>query len=138
MKIAVARYRDHLDNAHFGYADHFEIFEVAQEVARSAQGSAPVAVLVESRTNTPHCGDDGGDQDLLGSAAGVVGDCAAVVARKIGPCARDALLGRNIIAVEHEGPGLAGAEDYLRAIADYLAGDEEPGRVPAPVPGAPH
>ena len=110
MKVAVSRRPKVGINAHFGYAEFFEIYDV----------SGDKALRVETRFNDPHCSDAGGDHDLLDRAADLVADCVAVVAGRIGPCARDALLARGIAAVEHDGPGLFGTERELAVVKDYV------------------
>lgn len=111
MKVAVARHPRTPVNAHLGYAAFFTVHDIS--------GEPPTQV--EIRENVPHCGDDGGDQLLLDEAVNALSDCVAVVAAKIGPCARDALLAKGIIAIEHDGPGLVGADRELAVVREYVA-----------------
>jgi len=110
VKVAVSRHPASPVNAHLGYAEYFTIYDISGESPRR----------IEKRANDPHCSDDGGDHDRLDRAADLLADCVAVVAAKIGPCARDALFVRGIAAVEHPGPELAGAEHELAIVKDYV------------------
>ncbi len=111
MKVAVASHSALPGTTHFGHADTFHIFDIDTDPPR----------LVEVRHTTPHCGDGGGDQNRLASSADLLLDCVAVLAELIGPCAVDVLSIRGIIAVEHDKPGLDGAEGVLLAIKNHLA-----------------
>ena len=110
MKIAVAGHPETALNAHFGYAEYFTVFDLDTDPPR----------FLQTRDTTAHCGASGGDGSQLARSVEVVSDCVAVVASSIGPCARDALSDRDIIAVEHDGPGLHGAGTVLRAIRNHL------------------
>jgi nitrogen fixation protein NifB len=110
MRAAVARHPRTPVNAHLGHAAYFSIHDISSEPAP----------LLETRVNVPHCGDDGGDHLLLDEVVNALSDCVAVVAAKIGPCARDALLARGIIAIEHDGPGLVGADRELAVVREYV------------------
>jgi nitrogen fixation protein NifB len=110
VKVAVARHPQAPGNAHFGYADRFEILDA----------SLDPPVLLEVRENLPHCGEDGGDHALLDDVVDLLSDCVAVVVAKVGPCGREALLSRRIVVVEHDGPGLDGADAELATVRTYV------------------
>lgn len=99
MKIAVARSGATEENAHFGYAESFAVYDVDGEEPR----------LVDERDATGHCTGAGGNRRLLRGSVALVGDCAAVIALRIGPCARRELDAAGVLALEHPGPGLDGA-----------------------------
>lgn len=107
MRIAVGRRGDELANSHFGYAEFFSIFDVTDSGA---------AELVQTRLTGSHCGDDGGDQRHLAETVAALADCVAVVAARIGPCARRQLAEFDILAAEADGPGLVGCEWLLAAV----------------------
>ncbi|NTW04418.1 MAG: hypothetical protein HGA19_24670 [Oscillochloris sp.] len=96
MKIAVARHSDFTCIPHFGHAEQFAIFDISEDQPH----------LQEIRSNRPHCGDTGGDRPQLEQTVVLLADCAAVLAAKIGPCARDALIGHDIVPLEYEGQSL--------------------------------
>jgi nitrogen fixation protein NifB len=110
VKVAVARHPQVPENAHFGYAESFEILDA----------SLDPPVLLEVRPNLPHCGEDGGDHSLLDDVADLLSDCVAVVAAKVGPCGREALLDRRIAVIEHDGPGVDGADAELATVRSYV------------------
>ncbi|MDQ1289889.1 MAG: hypothetical protein QG622_3455 [Actinomycetota bacterium] len=103
MRIAVARADGAEENAHFGYAERFSIYDVNDTGTH----------LVDERDATGHCLGHGGDQALLHRSVALVADCVAVVALRIGPCARRALDAEGVLALEHPGPGLAGADTLV-------------------------
>lgn len=124
MKVALARQAGVPGNTHFGYAETFHIFDIDVD---------PPALL-EIRANVPHCDDDGGDQSRLARAADLLVDCDAVLASAIGPCAREALSARDIVPIEHNGPGLDGATGVIQAIKTHLDRTRHIRRVPDRIP----
>jgi predicted Fe-Mo cluster-binding NifX family protein len=106
MRIAVASETTDGLNAHFGYAEHFLVFDIDDG------GTC----LVEIRAVSPHCTGTGGNRRLLRDSVDAVSDCVAVVASRIGPCARRALDAAGVLALEHEGPGLEGTEALIAAL----------------------
>ncbi len=113
MRIAVAgSAATGTSNAHFGFAEHFDVFDL------DLTDQQPH--FVETRRSTPHCRDTGGDRSLLDRSADLLADCQAVVAAAVGPCARRALTRRGVLAVEHDGPGLTGADALLSAVRTHL------------------
>ena len=107
MKIAVAGQAAPGRIAHFGHAVSFEIFDIDVEPPR----------LLQTRQVTPHCVGNRGDGWRLTQSVELLSDCVAVLARRIGPCARDALRQHDIIPVEHSGDLTgAGAASTLAAI----------------------
>ena len=111
MKIAVAGSDTTTLNAHFGFADYFNVFELGTD--------GPT--FVEARWTTPHCSDVGGDHRKLDTSVGLLTDCRAVIAAAIGPCARQELEAHHILPVEYDGPGLEGAQSLLATLRTYLA-----------------
>ncbi len=112
MKIAVAGHSARPGSTHFGYADTFDVYDIANDPP----------TLVDVRRLTPHCGEDGGDRNRLAFTADLLLDCVAVLASDIGPCAVDALSVRGILPVIHAGSGLDGAGGILLAIRNHVAG----------------
>jgi predicted Fe-Mo cluster-binding NifX family protein len=110
VRIAVARDSLGEENAHFGYAEHFLVLEVGADV----EGAEPV--LREVRDATGHCTGAGGNRRLLRDSVDAVSDCVAVVALRIGPCARRALDAIGVLAIEHPGPGLEGVEALVAGL----------------------
>jgi hypothetical protein len=53
---------------------------------------------------------------LLRDSVAAVSDCVAVVALRIGPCARRALDAVGVLAIEHPGPVLDGAETLVAGL----------------------
>ncbi|NTU85221.1 MAG: dinitrogenase iron-molybdenum cofactor biosynthesis protein [Chloroflexales bacterium] len=103
MKIAIAGHPETTLIPHFGHAELFTIFDVSEAQPR----------LLETRWNRPHCGDSGGDRPQLEHTVALLADCTAVLAGKIGPCARDALIEHEIIPMEHAGLSLDEAQGLL-------------------------
>jgi predicted Fe-Mo cluster-binding NifX family protein len=103
MKIAIAGHPETTLIPHFGHAEFFTIFDVSEVQPR----------LLETRWNQPHCGDGGGDRPQLEDTVTLLADCAAVLASKIGPCARDSLIEQAIVPIEHAGISLDDAEALL-------------------------
>ena len=110
MKIAIAGQAATTLNAHFGYAEFFQIFDIREDPPR----------FLETRRNAPHCVGGGRKESRLEQSVELLADCVAVMASNIGPCALDALLSNNIIAVEHPGNGLDGAGSLVAAIRTHL------------------
>jgi predicted Fe-Mo cluster-binding NifX family protein len=106
MRIAVARTLADVQNAHFGYAEHFLVFELGD--------GEPV--LLEVRDATGHCTGAGGDRRRLRSSVETVADCVAVLALRIGPCARRELDAAGVLAIEYPGPVLDGAQPLLAGL----------------------
>lgn len=103
MKIAVASSDGIMVNQHLGKATRFLVYD--------SSGS-----LVETRTaRPPRPGQDLGQEDHLARQLEVVADCAAVIAMRIGPGAREELLGRGIVPVEAPGPIEAALRSFLQA-----------------------
>ncbi len=72
--------------------------------------------LVEVRDAGAHCTGTGGDRGLLQRSVDAVADCVAVVAARIGPCARRELDAAGVLALEHAGPGLDGLGPGIEAL----------------------
>jgi nitrogen fixation protein NifB len=106
MRIAVATDGKSATNAHFGYAEDFQVYDV----------DGPEPQLVEVRSAAGHCTGAGGNRRLLRDSVAAVADCTAVVAARIGPCARRALDAAGVLALEHEGPGLEGMTGLVEAL----------------------
>jgi predicted Fe-Mo cluster-binding NifX family protein len=105
MRIAVARAEGVDENAHFGYAERFLVFELAD----GGNGEDVEPILLEERAANGHCTGAGGDRRLLRGTVALVADCTAVIALRIGPCARRDLDAAGVLPLEHPGPGLDGA-----------------------------
>ncbi|NTU79516.1 MAG: dinitrogenase iron-molybdenum cofactor biosynthesis protein [Chloroflexales bacterium] len=110
MKVAVAGHPESTPIPHFGHAELFTIFDLSEDPPR----------LLEVRSNRPHCGDTGGDRPQLDQTVALLGDCVAVLAAKIGPCARDALIGHAIVPLEHEGQSAAEIPALLQTLKTRL------------------
>jgi nitrogen fixation protein NifB len=106
MRIAVARNSTDIENAHFGYAEQFLVFDL--------DGLEPA--LVDVRAIGGHCTGTGGNRRLLRASVDAVADCVVVLALRIGPCARRALDDAGVLALEHAGPGLDGAGPLLAGL----------------------
>lgn len=115
MRVAVAGNHGLAQNAHFGRADFFDVFEF---VATSTDSRR--VRFVERRFTAPACGARDGGRSLAQSVE-LIADCVVVLASLIGPCARELLDERGIVAAEHAGPRLGGAEAILRGVSERSA-----------------
>lgn len=106
MKVAVAGHAEGTRIPHFGHAELFTIFDCSEDQPR----------LLEVRSNRPHCDEEGGDRLDLDQTVMLIGDCVAVLASKIGPCARDALMGQEIVPLEYEIQDLDGVPALLERL----------------------
>ncbi|KAB0668727.1 dinitrogenase iron-molybdenum cofactor biosynthesis protein [Oryzomonas sagensis] len=88
VKIAVASSDGTTINEHFGRARAFRIYRLHDEGHE----------FLELRKNTPACGGQQHDDDVLDRAAQLIADCRGVVAAQVGPGAIDALIGHRILA----------------------------------------
>jgi predicted Fe-Mo cluster-binding NifX family protein len=93
VKIAVASSDGTTINEHFGRARAFRIYRLRD------QGHE----FLELRENTPACGGQQHDDDVLDKAARLISDCRGVVAAQVGPGAIDALIGHRILAFTMSG-----------------------------------
>ncbi len=101
MKVAVASSDGIMVNQHLGKATRFLIYDDS-------------AVLLETRTaRPPRPGDDLVQESHLARQLELVGDCAAVIAMRIGPGAKEDLLLRGIVPVEAPGPVEAAVRSFL-------------------------
>jgi predicted Fe-Mo cluster-binding NifX family protein len=93
VKIAVASSDGTTINEHFGRASLFRIYRL-HDLGHE---------FLEQRENTPACGGQQHDDDVLDKAAQLISDCRGVVAAQIGPGAIDALIGQRILAFTMSG-----------------------------------
>ncbi|MBI2916421.1 MAG: dinitrogenase iron-molybdenum cofactor biosynthesis protein [Chloroflexi bacterium] len=101
MRVAVASSDGIMVNQHLGKATRFLIYETPGK-------------LLETRTaRPPSPGQDLAQEDHLARQLEVVADCAAVIAMRIGPGAREELLERGIVPVEAPGPIEAAVRSVL-------------------------
>ena len=92
MKIAIALEADGVTLAHFGHAERFFVYDDGDGAFR----------LAETRRNIPPCGQEG-SEELMTAAAGLVSDCAAVVAGRFGPCAMREVQQARVFPFEWQG-----------------------------------
>jgi predicted Fe-Mo cluster-binding NifX family protein len=104
VKIAVASSDETTINEHFGRAHVFRIYRLHDEGHD----------FLELRENTPVCGVQQHDDEVLDQAAQLISDCRGVVAAQIGPGAIDALIGHRIPAFTMSG-SIDEALETLRA-----------------------
>ncbi|MDR3579804.1 MAG: NifB/NifX family molybdenum-iron cluster-binding protein [Oryzomonas sp.] len=93
VKIAVASSDGATINEHFGRAHAFRIYRL-HDLGHE---------FLELRENTPACGGQQHDDDVLDKAAQLISDCRGVVAAQVGPGAIDTLIGHRILAFTMSG-----------------------------------
>jgi predicted Fe-Mo cluster-binding NifX family protein len=84
MRIAVARKDTSPAIVHFGRADNFQVFDVAED-------DSGIIKLFETRSTKVPCSTVDHDLDVLQKSAETIKDCGAVIASGIGPAAIDIL-----------------------------------------------
>lgn len=109
VKIAVASSDGTTINEHFGRTKTFRIY-------RLHDGGHE---FLEQRKNTPACGGQQHNDDVLDQAAQLISDCRGVVAAQVGPGAIDALIGHRILAFTMGGP-IDEALEILRASKRFI------------------
>lgn len=114
-KIAVASSDGSTIDQHFGKADRFEIFEVLDDGGfRSSEIRAKPAAVLSGETadhkRGTGCGCEGGEAD-----AGIISDCAYVLAAQIGMGALRSLARQGITAFDVDG----NPEDAVKKIIEY-------------------
>jgi len=87
-RVAVASSDGKFVNRHFGHAEQFLIYEIAEDNCN----------YVETRSNAPLCGDQGHNDDQLAGIVKLISDCRVVLVAKIGPGALDGLQSQGIQA----------------------------------------
>ena len=87
-KVAVASSDGKFVNRHFGHAEQFLIFEIAEGNCQ----------YVETRSTAALCDDQEHSDDRLAGIAKLISDCRAVLVAKIGPGALDRLQSHGIQA----------------------------------------
>jgi len=92
MRIAIALEDDGVTLAHFGHAERFLVYDDEDGIFR----------LAEARRNNPPCGREDSEA-LMTASAGLVSDCAAVVAGRFGPCALREIQQVRVFPFEWEG-----------------------------------
>jgi nitrogen fixation protein NifB len=123
IRVAVATRGEGKVNEHFGHAREFQVYDV------SAAGVRLVAV----RRVPAYCAGGEGEEDALAAVVRTLGDCAAVLASRIGRCPRERLRSAGIEPVQEH--AFAFIEEAalaclrVRARAERRAGPQAP---PAP------
>lgn len=110
MKVALAGRKDSIHISHFGRADFFRIYELAQGRQE----------LLDVRFNEAPCDGWTHDAGRLEQSVELIGDCDGVVASAIGPGAISILVQHRIFPFEHEGAGSEGIVKALGAIRERL------------------
>jgi predicted Fe-Mo cluster-binding NifX family protein len=91
MRVAVASSDGENVDQHFGHAQRFLIYEVAD----------PDTQLLEVRENAPACSEDrDGPDDPMLRTVELIADCAVVLVVRAGPCAAELLLAQGIRWIE--------------------------------------
>jgi predicted Fe-Mo cluster-binding NifX family protein len=93
VKIAVASSDGTTVNEHFGRAKAFRIYRLHDEGHD----------FLELWENTPACGGQQHDDDVLDKAAEGISDCMGIVAAQIGPGVIDALIDHRILGFTMSG-----------------------------------
>ncbi|MDR1598451.1 MAG: dinitrogenase iron-molybdenum cofactor biosynthesis protein [Oscillospiraceae bacterium] len=105
-RIALAAPDGKVVSRHFGRCERWTVADAASDMVVSAQARELPAI----------CAAGGHDDAALDALIGMLGDCRAVAAARIGPGASARLEARGIAAFEYAGF----ADEAARSIAAYL------------------
>jgi predicted Fe-Mo cluster-binding NifX family protein len=115
-RVAIASSDGRFIDTHFGHADRFEVYEIAEA------GST----FVETRMTGPACGDGGHDESSFDATLSVLSDCEAVFVSVIGYGAA-AYLNRKGMRV-FESPYSAIEDVLTKVLADGLLEPDDHGQ----------